>query len=223
MNASQFITPWSLSVCRSISPCLPQTDIGPQRSLVVGSLLLASGQCVNLSWSCLHLVEIRPIDQSSGLIQAGKNGSTVTATGDFFTPDLVGSLIIWSNGSRALITEYSSPISVEVSTAGVQYAAAATVSLSYFTIIPASPDLVNPVDGVVSFGVVAGDIDTLKIPAGKLLHPLSLNEPGVVALTLNQSRTYFGPMSLSLVVTNNARNFSAQVTAVAHLKTKVWA
>lgn len=223
MNSCQFVTPELLSACRSIPVCLPQTDIGPQRSIIVGSWHIPAGQMAVLTWSCVHLVEIRPIEQSSGLVQASKNDSTVTATEDFFTPDLVGSLIIWSNGSRAIISSYTSPLSVQVTTVGVQYAAAATVSLSYFSIIPATPDLVNTANDVISFGLMSNGVDLISLPAGRLNHTLSLREPGVLALGISHNRAYFGPTNLSLVVVNNARNFSAQVSATAHLKHKTWA
>lgn len=180
---------------------LPQSELQSGESLLVTSVEVPSGRCLDLSWLTLHVPRITPTVRTSRLIYAAQVGNQITASDDFFTEKDVGAIIKWDTGEFATIASYSSETVVYATTNQ-------SVNAAYFEVIGGSPQLVNSYCGAVYSGVYSEQAVLVSLPTGNPIYYLSLDAPGVVSLPARSRRIFNGPDIVSVVVTNNTYNVS---------------
>ena len=206
---------------RDIGFCLPHTDIGPGNSVVVGTVRIAEGSMVDVKWMCVHLSQMDGVTSNGGLVKVSRASSKLTASTDFFTQDDVGSIITLTSSSRmAKITGFTSGTSVSISASGVG-AMTDPDGPDYFVVHPTMASTVNTALGPVNVGIYSELVDQFEMPAGYPGSSLSIGSPGVALMDPNVSRLYSGPETLSIVVSNNTRNFGIKVGVTAVLRRKI--
>jgi hypothetical protein len=203
------ITPEILAVTTTTGLCLPQTVVGPQKTVVVGMLPIPLQWAAGVPWLCLHVTDIAGVIRSSGVITSTKGAgspATVTSTQPFFTPNDVNSVITWNSGVQSYITAYTSPTQVTVTNiSGLSNPATGSVT-DFFSVQPSTPTLINSALGAVVCGVISNNIIGLPMPGGVPDSFITTSSVGVTTLSAYQRRRYFGPDSIAVTLTNNTTN-----------------
>ncbi len=83
------LTPEKFDKIRTIGQCLPQTVLGPGKSLAVAMVNIQDGDLLSIPWLCLHVTDLAGLVRYSDLTIASKTAgspATVTTTEAFFEP-----------------------------------------------------------------------------------------------------------------------------------------
>lgn len=216
------ITPEQFSRTRSIGLNLPQTIVGPGKSMIVGLVNFVETDVVQVPWVCMHITDLVGLVKYGNLTTASKvAGSPATVTGNqpFFSSDDVGSILTWENGQQTYISGYISPTQVTVTNiSGLTNPATGTITSLHFTLQPTAPLLINSAMDAAVCGVVSTLPNQFDLPGGLPESAIMSSNVGIVTSSPFVPRTYRGPDTLAITVTNNTSNFNLHVVVTASLR-----
>ena len=102
------ITPEQFNNIRVLGGCLPETIVGPEKSVMVSLVNVAYLDLVSVPWLCMHVTDLVGVPRNSVLVTASKSAdasagapTAVTANSPFFLSTDVGSTITWANGRQS--------------------------------------------------------------------------------------------------------------------------
>jgi hypothetical protein len=211
------ITPEQFNNIRVLGGCLPETIVGPGKSVMVSLVNVAYLDSLSVPWLCMHVTDLVGVPRNSVLVTASKSAdaspgapTAVMANSPFFLPTDVGSTITWANGYQSYITSYTSSTLVTVTNvSGLTNPATASQS-GYFVLNPTVPDIINTALGCAVCGIQSTSPDQFNLPGGYPESAITSSAIGVVAAPL-QPRFYSGPDKIAVSVLNNTRNFELHV------------
>lgn len=211
------ITPEQFNNTRVLGGCLPETIVGPGKSVMVSLVNVAYLDSLSVPWLCMHVTDLVGVPRNSVLVTASKSAdaspgapTAVTANSPFFLSTDVGSTITWANGYQSYITSYTSSTLVTVTNiSGLTNPATASQS-GYFVLNPTVPDIINTALGCAVCGIQSTSPDQFNLPGGYPESALTSSAIGVVASPF-QPRFYSGPDKIAVSVLNNTRNFELHV------------
>jgi hypothetical protein len=211
------ITPEQFNNVRVLGGCLPETIVGPGKSVMVSLVNVAYLDSLSVPWFCMHVTDLVGVPRNSVLVTASKSAdaspgapTAVTANSPFFLSTDVGSTITWANGYQSYITSYTSSTLVTVTNvSGLTNPATASQS-GYFVLNPTVPDIINTALGCAVCGIQSTSPDHFNLPGGCPESAITSSAIGVVAAPF-QPRFYSGPDKIAVSVLNNTRNFELHV------------
>ena len=216
------ITPEQFSRIRSIGVNLPQTTLGPGKSMIVGMVNFVETDVVQVPWICMHVADLVGLVKYGNLTTASKaagSPATVTSNQPFFSSEDVGSILTWENGQQTYISGYTSPTQVTVTNvAGLTNPATGTITSLHFSLQPTTPTLINSALDAAVCGVVSTLPNQFDIPGGLPESAIMSSNVGIVSSSPFVPRTYRGPDTLAITVTNNTSNYDLQVVVTASLR-----
>ena len=218
------ITPEQFNNIRVLGSCLPETIVGPEKSVMVSLVNVAYLDLVSVPWLCMHVTDLVGVPRDSVLVTASKSAdasagapTAVTANSPFFLSTDIGSTITWANGRQSYITAYTSSTLVTVTNvAGLTNPATASQS-GYFVLNPTVPDIVNTALGCAVCGIQSTSPDQFNLPGGYPESAITSSAVGVVTAPF-QPRLYSGPDKIAISVLNNTRNFNLHVAVNAAMR-----
>ncbi len=211
------ITPEQFNNIRVLGGCLPETIVGPGKSVMVSLVNVAYLDSLSVPWLCMHVTDLVGVARNSVLVTASKSAdaspgapTAVTASSPFFLPTDVGSTITWANGYQSYITSYTSSTLITVTNvSGLTNPATASQS-GYFVLNPTIPDVINTALGCAVCGIQSTSPDQFSLPGGYPESAITSSAVGVVTAPF-QPRFYAGPDKIAISVVNNTRNFELHV------------
>lgn len=215
------ITPERFDRIRTIHGCLPQTTVGPGKSIIVSIVQVDEGDELNVRWQCMHVLDFIGVIRSSGITTGAKttgSPATVTASEAFFTSTDVGSIITWASGEQTYISGYISATSVSVTNVSGLTNPATGVVTGYFSLQPSIPNIINTGMGGAVCGIVSTSPELFDLPGGCPESMLSTSAVGVVASSPYTLRRYVGDDRIAIMVMNNTHNFDLQVAVGAAMQ-----
>ncbi len=222
------ITPEQFNSIRILGGCLPETIVGPGKSVMVSLVQVAYLDTLSIPWLCMHLTNLVGIPRNSLLVTASKSsdsspGATMTVTSNepFFLPSDVNSTITWANNEQSYITAYVSSTSVQVQNVSGLTNPATAAQNGYFVLNPTVPDIINESLGCAVCGIQSTSPDQFNLPGGYPESALTSSAMGVVSASPFQVRRYAGPDKIVVSVLNNTRNFELHVavnTAMRYIR-----
>jgi hypothetical protein len=216
------ITPEQFSKTRAIGLNLPQTTIGPGKSVAVGFIYLGETDMAQVPWICMHVADLVGLTKYGNLTTASKSSgspATVTSNQAFFSVEDVGSILTWENGQQTYISGYTSPTEVAVTNvAGLTNPASGTIASLHFTLQPTTPTLINSALDAAVCGIISTLPHRFIGPGGLPESTVMSSNVGIVSSSPFVLRAYRGPDSLAVTVTNNTANYDLQVVVTASLR-----
>ena len=201
------ITPEQFSRIRSIGLNLPQTTIGPGKSMIVGVVHFFETDVVQVPLICMHVADLVGLLKYGNLTTSSKStGSpaTVTSNQPFFSSKDVGSTLTWENGQQTYISGYTSSTQVTVTNiSGLTNPATGTITSLHFTLQPTAPTLINSAMDAAVCGVISTLPNQFDVPGGLPESAIMSSNVGIVISSPFVPRTYHGPDTLAITVTNN--------------------